>query len=125
MELTILKNTYSVYRFTKGEKLPSWIYKSDFYSVTGTSHELSVVAIENPISGAQSEEGWKIFRITGPLAFTVTGIIAGISGLLAGENISIFVLSTYDTDYFMVKEKDLQRCIAALKKKDHKILMEE
>jgi hypothetical protein len=125
MELTILKDKYSVYQFTERADLPSWICKSEFYSITGTRDELSVVAVENPGSnGVQENKGWKVLRITEPLEFSLVGVIAGMTSILKEEGIPVFVISTYNTDYILVKNENLSECIIALEGRGHKIIRE-
>lgn len=126
MDLTVLKDEYSVYQFNAGANLPSWIYESEFYSITGTREELSVVAVENPESnGVHENKGWKVLRITGPLDFSLVGIIAGLTSILKDEGIPLFVISTYETDYILVKNENLPGCINALGCRGHRILKEE
>jgi uncharacterized protein len=116
MDLTVLENTYSIFRFDSNSRLPENIYSSEFCSVTRTKDELSVVAVQNHlITGYSScETDWRIIKINGPLAFSMTGVLAGISGILKETGIPIFVISTYETDYIMVKANDLVSAINAL-----------
>ena len=86
-----------------------------FFSITKTSDELSVVCSEGNIPGdIRCEKDWKILKILGPLDFALTGILASVSAILARAEISIFALSTYDTDYILVKDKDVVRAMAEL-----------
>lgn len=117
MQLTVLENNYSIYKFPHESKLPDWVYSSEFYSVTRTSEELSVVARQNDSLGDDiiCNRNWRIIKVEGPLDFSLTGIIAGISAVLSKREISIFTISTYDTDYILVRQSDLNRAIEALK----------
>jgi uncharacterized protein len=123
MDLTVLENKYSVYRFPINSELPDWIYSSDFYSVTRTKEELSVVTRQNDSAGDGiiCNRDWRIIKIEGPLDFSILGIIAGISAVLSDRKISIFVISTYDTDYILVKQNDLSSAIDALMEKGYNI----
>ena len=117
--LSVLKGTFSILRLEKGSEVPSWIYKSDLFSITKTPEELSVVCQENNIPenisvDVRAERGWSCLKIEGPLDFGLTGILAGISRILAENGISIFAISTYDTDYILVKETDLEHAVKAL-----------
>jgi hypothetical protein len=116
MNLTVLENKYSIYRFSKESGLPPWVCTSEFYSVTRTSEELSVVARQNDSSGDDMicNRDWRIIKVEGPLDFSLTGIIAGISAVLSKREISIFTVSTFDTDYILVKQNDLNCAIEAL-----------
>lgn len=126
MELTILKDIYSIYRFNKGDILPEWVYKSDFHCVTETKDELSVVtAVKQEYINVKSDHGWKILRIAGPLDFSLIGIIAELAGILRDEKIPVFVISTFDTDYILVREENLPDSCIALERRDHRVLREE
>lgn len=89
-----------------------------------TDDELSLVCPEQnvPISALQVELGWRAFRICGTLAFTLTGILAGITGVLADAGISLFALSTYNTDYVLVKASSLKAAVAALEAGGYQIV---
>lgn len=115
MTLIILDGIFSIYQFDIDSELPSWIYQSDFYSITKTKDEISVVAIQTDISANfRCSTDWRILKVIGPLDFSMTGIIAGISNVLKENDISIFTISTYDTDYILLKETDLISGIKAL-----------
>jgi hypothetical protein len=118
MNLIVLANKYSIYRVDSDCTLPDWIYQSDFYSITRTDEELSVIAIQNDLISEKiiCNKDWRILKIVGPLDFSLIGIIADISHILKEQKISIFTISTYDTDYFLVKQKDLNTGIEALGK---------
>lgn len=123
MEILILEGLYSVYRFEKNAVIPAVFYSSEFWSVTKTSDEVSVIssAGETDLPGLPCEKGWRIIKIEGPLSFSLTGIIAHISRVLAEKEIPIFVTSTYDTDYVMVREQFLARAITAMKEAGYSI----
>ncbi len=93
-----------------------------FVSVTRTADELSVICAESAIpQGIQGETGWRIFKIDGPLDFALTGILASVAQPLAEVGVSIFAISTYDTDYVMVKEQDLEKAVHALEGAGHQV----
>jgi len=116
--LILSAKKYSIYKFQKDSVLPDWIYSSEFCSVTKTDEELSVVTAQtDQISDwSASSNDWRLFKIEGPLDFSLIGVIADISAILKEVKISIFIISTYDTDYILVKENDLNISIASLKK---------
>jgi len=126
MNFIVLENIYSVYRFKNDFVLPEWIYSSDFYSITKTRDELSVVAIQTELNSGDfvCNKDWRIIKIEGPLDFSLVGIIADISEVFKKVNIPIFTLSTYDTDYFLVKQVDLNTGIQELGKKGNTISVE-
>jgi hypothetical protein len=127
LNLVVLAKKYSIYKFEMGSVLPDWIYSSDFYSITKTNDELSIVAfqIDTIAENIKVSKDWRIFKVKGPLDFSLIGIIAEISSILKGKKIPIFTISAYDTDYFLVKQKDSNNAIKALKNKGHIITIEK
>jgi hypothetical protein len=127
MNLIVLADKYSIYKFKRNCILPDWIYLSDFYSITRTKDELSVIAVQNgSVPGAIiCSADWRIIKIAGPLDLFLIGVIAGISHILKEKRIPIMTIATYDTDYFMVHQKDLNTAIAALQEKGHRISAEK
>jgi hypothetical protein len=122
LSLKILPERMAVCRFAPTVQLPGWIDKSSFYSITRTEEELTVVCTEAPVPpGTLSENGWRCFKAQGPLDFSETGIIFSLSKPLTECGISVFVISTFDTDYFMVKEKDLAKTVDALTAAGHQV----
>jgi len=121
LDLSVLDNRLSIYRFKNGVILPSWIYASEFYSITKTTDEASVVADKNDedLKDLKVSLGWRVIKVIGPLDFSLVGIIANISTILKQANISIFTISTYDTDYILVKEDNLQKAIQSLEENGH------
>ena len=108
MELTEVEGIFSIIRYPAGERIPSWVLGlKGFYSITKTQEELSILCETNSIKGKPSnqEDGWKCLKVEGPLDFTLTGVLSSIASPLAGEGISIFAVSTYDTDYILVKDE--------------------
>ena len=130
LTLSILKGIFGIYRLETGSEIPAWMYGSSFISITRTPEELSVVCQESGIpanisanipAGTQAERGWNCLKVEGPLDFGLTGILAGISKALDDNGVSIFAVSTYDTDYILVREKDLECACKALKEAGYDI----
>ncbi|MBS5925464.1 MAG: ACT domain-containing protein [Clostridium sp.] len=95
--------------------VPLWVDTKNFISITRTEDELSIVCIDKNIPNEiKSEKGWRVLKVEGPLDFSLIGILSKISGILAKEKISIFVVSTFDTDYILVKEESLENSIKVL-----------
>jgi hypothetical protein len=126
-DLTILKDIYAIYQFKSNSEVPEWIEGSDFYSFTRTRDEISIVCkqadIKPPDKGIVNKN-WKIIKVKGPLSLSLTGIIADISGILGKSKIPVFTISTYDTDYILVKEENLDNAITTLKNNSYNILFE-
>ena len=124
LTMKLLPERYGVCRLNAGCMIPQWALSGDFFSITCTSDELSVVCLENGIpEEIMAEKDWRILKVIGPLDFSLTGILAAISSILAASQISLFALSTYDTDYILVKEIDIDRAIDALRRAKYEIVM--
>ncbi|NKF08565.1 ACT domain-containing protein [Clostridium gasigenes] len=115
LNMKLLKEKYGVCRLDKKEPIPNWGIDGEFYSITKTEDELSIVCLEDNIpEKIQCEKEWRVLKIEGPLDFSLVGILAAISNLMAKNSISIFAISTYDTDYILVKEKYIDKAIMVL-----------
>ena len=88
----------------------------DFYFIGRTDGELSLVCptAQTPADTVAREDGWRGFRVEGELDFSLVGILAGISAILAEVGVSLFAVSTYNTDYILVKREDLPCVLDAL-----------
>jgi hypothetical protein len=123
LTMKLLKDRYSVARLDASDNIPDWAVKGEFYSVTRTSDELSVVCCEDNIPiEIECEKEWRILKVEGPLDFSLIGILSSISGILAKQKISVFVVSTFDTDYILVKEKDLTKSMHSLQNEGYNIV---
>ncbi len=99
----------------QGRELPGWCAESSFLSFTRTGEETSLVCDQACVpSGVTTEPDWRAFCIDGTLDFSLTGILARLSTTLAERGIPLFAVSTYDTDYILVKEDRLSAATAAL-----------
>lgn len=117
LRMSIMEDSYGICRFDPGASIPEWAFGGNFVSVTKTQEELSVVCpIKFIPDRVMCEKNWRALKVEGPLDFSLTGILASISTILAQSGISIFAVSTYDTDYVLVREKDLERAVDALSK---------
>ena len=88
----------------------------DFYFIGKTDEEISVVCItaDTPESTLERDDGWRGFRIQGVLDFSLIGILSKISSILADNKIGIFAVSTYNTDYILVKKENFERALTVL-----------
>lgn len=108
MKLSIIPNKFAVCRLDPSRDFPDWAVNDIFYSVTKSDEELSVVSLQNQVPlGIKAEREWRIIKVLGPLDFGLTGILSSIAQPLADVEVSIFALSTFDTDYILVKHHDL------------------
>lgn len=114
LELCLLPELYSVAQIKPNSPIPDWAVSGNTWAVVKTEDELSVVCCEYKVpDGIRSERGWRIIKVVGPLEFSLVGILAGLAGVLAEAGISIFAISTYDTDYVLVKEHQLEAALEA------------
>jgi hypothetical protein len=126
LSLKILPERMAVCRFEPTAPLPDWIAEADFYSLTRTEAELTLVCPETRLApGTTSETGWRCFKVQGLLDFSEIGIIFSLTQPLAETGVSVFVISTFETDYIMVKEKDLAKAIDALTAERHQVLEDD
>jgi len=126
LTLKILPNRLAVCRFDADAPLPDWIDQSGFYTITRTAEELTIVCDQTLVAPAiTGNRGWRCFKVEGPLDFSETGIIFSLTQPLAQNAISVFVISTFDTDYLMVKEKDFAKASEVLTAAGHRVVKED
>lgn len=124
LTMRLLKGNYGVCRLEKTDGIPRWASNSEFFSITRTEDELSIVCSSDTIpAGVVFEKEWRILKVEGPLDFSLIGILAPICTMLAEEKISIFAVSTYDTDYILVKGNTIDKAIQALKLNGYEIIV--
>lgn len=113
MEIKRIPQTFAI---CKVKELDPDILKDEFCFVGKTDEELSLVCQSDhiPTNVIETEDGWRAFRIQGILDFSLIGILAPITQLLADHKIGIFAVSTYNTDYILVKEENYERALALL-----------
>lgn len=120
VRLTILPGAYAIWKLSPSSGIPS--PKGELWSVTVTPDEVSVVSSEDQVPpGVTAERGWKALVVEGPLALDQTGVLASLSKPLAEAGIPIFVVSSYATDYLLVREADLSSAIGALEDSGHRV----
>jgi uncharacterized protein len=126
--LELLPETYSVYRYPPETPLPLERPQGEgLWAFVGTSEEVSVVSSQREARKIspemrQMESDWRALKVRGPLDFSLVGILASIAAPLAEAGISIFSISTFDTDYILVKEKTLEKAQAVLEEAGHQVL---
>ena len=93
---------------SKNSPIPEWAEDISFCSITRTKEELSIVCPQDKIpAGVMAEKGWKAFKLEGDLSISSVGVISALAKPLADAGISIFNVSTYETNYILVEEKNL------------------
>lgn len=122
LTLSVTDEACSVCRLAAGEDIPRWVPATGFVSIARTADELSVVCSSEAVPpSVRAEHGFRVLKIDGPLDFSLTGILAAVAGPLADAGISIFAVSTFDTDYVLVKANDLKPAVAVLRAAGHAV----
>ena len=122
LELSVLPQRFAVCRLDSDDVIPDCPAECGFWSVTRTDEELSVVLPEASVpSNWKAATGWRCLKVRGPLDFGMTGVLASLASPLAEAGISIFAMSTYDSDYILVRDHDLEEAKKALSEAGHAI----
>jgi hypothetical protein len=122
VKLELVPGEFSIWRLDADAPAPS-IDSGSFLSVTRTEDELSIVSLTVDVpDGAKAEPGWRCLKLEGPLPFDMTGVLATLSTALAEAGVPIFVVSTYNTDYLLVKANDIEKARSTLLGKGHVIV---
>jgi len=117
LTLSIVPGVFAVCRLDLASPLPSWATPDGFIAIVRTAEELSIVCAEQAVPpGVICQRGWRGMKVAGPLDFALTGVLASLAGPLAEAGVSIFAMSTYDTDYVLVQEAQLDAAIDALRR---------
>jgi hypothetical protein len=123
MTLVVLEDELAVARLDANDSIPPWAEQGSLSSVTRTPEELSVVCGATAVpTGVRAVRGWRCLRVAGPLDLSLTGVLASIAGPLAAAGVSLFAVSTYDTDYVLVREQSLARAIERLRAAGHEVV---
>ena len=114
---------YAVVRLAADATVPSWATKGEFTSTTRTTEELSVVCPAAHLPrDVSSTHHWACFKLEGPFAFSLTGVLLSFIEPLSTNGIPIFAISTYDTDYVLVQEDFDDRALSALRQAGHELI---
>ena len=97
---------------------------SEFFFIGKTDEEISLVCRteDTPQETVERDDGWRGFRISGVLDFSLIGILSKLSGILAEKKIGIFAVSTYNTDYILVKEENFEKALLALEEEGYTVV---
>ena len=116
LKLKILNGEYVMHQVEPNGIIPESVIKSDFYSITKTDDEISIIAEAMiPIEGNKVETGYSCIQLVGEFDVSITGIWARITTILANAGIAVLAIATYNTDYFLVKSLHLDKAVAAFK----------
>jgi hypothetical protein len=123
LALSLLSDTFAICRLGPEAAIPSWILAGDFFSVTRTKEELSLVCLQELVpEGTRCEKGFRCFKVGGPLDFSLTGILSSLTMPLAQAGISVLAISTFDTDYLLVKEAQVDSAVQKLSHAGHRFV---
>jgi len=121
---SVLPQSFVIAQLERDADLPNAVLASPgFMSITRTDDELSIVCAESVATGlARVDSGWRAIKVQGPFAFDQTGVLASLLDPLAAAAIGIFAVSTFDTDYILVKSMNLENAVQVLKDAGHRLL---
>jgi uncharacterized protein len=119
LALVLLEDRLAVARLEPDASVPAWV-AGRFTSITRTAQELSIVCDESSVpDDIRAERGWRVLAVRGPIPFETTGVAAALVAPLASAKISVFLISTFDTDYLLVKEEIFEEALAVLRSAGH------
>ena len=123
LRMSVAAMDLAIARLEAGSAVPAWALAGGFFSITRTPDELSVVTEHTRIpSGVPADGGWCALKVEGPLPLSAVGVLHSITGPLARAGISIFAVSTHDTDYLLVKAEAMERAVQALSAAGHTVV---
>jgi hypothetical protein len=122
LELSLLPERFAISRLAADAPIPAWATQGPFFSVTRTGDELSIVTeISRVPVGVQSQPGWRVLKVHGPFVLSEIGVLAALTAPLAEAKISLFAVSTFDTDYLLLASETLPAAITGLERAGHSI----
>lgn len=122
LALSVLPQSFVICKLPADAPVPAWATQGKIFSITRTSEELSVVAEADVIpENLRGDMNWRAMKAHGPFAFSEVGVLAALVAPLAKAGISVFALSTFETDYLFTGEAHLQAAAAALRKAGHTV----
>ena len=123
LDLTLETWALAVCRLEPAAEVPAWAASGAFHAVVRTPRELSIVCDEAAVpAGVRAEKGWRCFSLVGPIPFETTGVLASLADPLAVAGIGIFVVSTFDTDYLLVADRNAGAARRALEAAGHRVV---
>ena len=121
LKLAVVEGQFTIHRLKLGSPIPKGITVSPFFSISGSGDELSIVAPDAVwMESEASDPGWVCIKVVDPLGLNEIGILAGMASALAKAKVSIFAVSTFNTDYILVKQENLKKAKEALSAEGHK-----
>lgn len=123
--LQVLPIQFVIHSLPSNALIPQEVFSAPIYFIGKTQEELSLVVPDTiNIDSDDSDRDWRALEVLGPLNLSMVGIMAKIGSVLAAAKISIFVVSTFETDFFLVKQQDLNNATLALCKDGYKVIVD-
>lgn len=123
LTLKHLADEFTVHRLKVNRAIPNEVFNEDIFFLAKTNDEISIVISSKiSIESDSQEPAWQALKVIGPLDFSLTGILAKLSTILAENSISIFAISTFDTDYILVKNDSIQAAKHALTNNNYNVI---
>lgn len=120
--LSTLDGFFAICKLNPQTKIPNWALKGEFYSITRTSEELSILCPQKIIPDEITSVGrWRGLKIEGPFQFTEIGILNSITAPLASVKISLLSISTFDTDYVFIQDDQFENALLILAANGHEV----
>lgn len=120
--LAVIADTFSIHSLAVDSPIPSQVFSASIYFIGKTHDELSIAVPDSiSIDSDDCDNDWRVLEVLGPLELSLVGIMSQIGSVLAAARVSIFVVSTFETDYFMVKQRDLDLAITSLQNDGYKV----
>lgn len=121
-ELSLLTETFTICHLAADAAVPEWATQGQFFSITRTSEELSIIAESDLVpERLRTEVSWRVMKVHGPFDLSEVGVLAALVQALAAAGVSVFAVSTFDTDYLLVQCSQLRKAVAGLRNASHTI----
>ena len=122
LQILVLPDRLAICRLPSGAPDPAWANGSNLIARVRTPEEFSIVCgVDQVPEGVQADVAWRALKVQGPLDLSLVGILSSLAFSLAAAGVGIFVISTYDTDYLLVKDYDLEKATHALQEARHQV----
>ncbi len=122
LTLTVLPQPLAICRLEAKAEIPGWALRGEFISITRTLDELSIVCAQsNTPADVKADRDWRALKVAGPLDLEMTGVLSSLAGPLAEAQINLFAVSTFDTDYLLVKGYNLTQACEVLRQAGHAV----
>jgi len=123
LTLRLIKENFAIHSLSESAVIPAEVFSASMFFIAKTFDEISIVLPQDiTIASDEAELNWQALEVVGPLDLTLTGILSNISTVLANEKISIFAISTFETDYILVKEEFMPAAVDALRSNQYQVI---